>query len=242
VARGEATLLRCEDLQPVSLTWQNGLLATSERLLVANGGEMVNRASGEISINLQHVTVNARSGLCLISNAEGSRPLLHTEVQCTDSILLAAAEAALVEQTGVSSVDEFQNKLEWIGNRYFYSGFDTFWKISSFASAQPTQNPIERSFDDWQQHWNEPIEDQEVWRQVVWKGLPEHSRPLHTHLPADYTLDDASTENQALLRTTDGAEAGLQHDMLSPPPLTEPVQPLPAPPAGNEPPPEEEQS
>ena len=37
-AVGEAVFLRAEDLQPVHLSWNNGLLATTERLLSAGGG------------------------------------------------------------------------------------------------------------------------------------------------------------------------------------------------------------
>ena len=37
-AVGEAVFLRAEDLQPVHLSWTNGLLATTERLLSAGGG------------------------------------------------------------------------------------------------------------------------------------------------------------------------------------------------------------
>jgi hypothetical protein len=232
VARGEASLLRCDELQPVSLTWNNGLLATSERLLVARGGEMANRANGQISIVLEHVTAHVRNGLCLISNAEG-RPLLRTEVQCTDSILLASPEAPLFEQTGVNSAEDFEAKLLWAGNRYYYSGFSTFWKIASF-----TQDPVRRSFDDWQRHWGETAENQGLWSGVVWKRLPEAGRPLHTHIPADYALDETSPENQArLIGATDGAAAGLVIDDL---PLLS-ASTSAAPPAAVQPPPEEEQ-
>jgi hypothetical protein len=220
VARGEASLVRCDELQSVSLTWQNGLLATSERLLVARGGEMANRVNGQISIVLRHVTAHVRNGLCLISNAEG-RPLLRTSVHCTDSILLAAPEAALFEQTGVNSLEDFEARLEWVGNRYFYSGFSTFWKIASF-----THDPVRRSFDDWQRHWKEGMENQDYWSGVVWKRLPEPGRPLHAHTPADYALDDASSENQArLIGATDGAEAGLLIAELPPPPPSTSVAP-----------------
>jgi hypothetical protein len=234
VARGEASLLRCEDLQPVSLTWDNGLLVSTERLLVARGGEMANRVNGQISINLRHVTAHVRSGLCLISNAEG-RPLLRTEVQCTDSILLAAAEAPLFEQTGVNSVQDFEAKVVWVGNRYFYSGFHTFWRIASF-----THDPVQRNFSDWQRYWREAPDKQEEWGSVVWKRLPDPSRALHTHTPADYALDDANLENQArVIGATDGTEAGL---LLADLPVTPSSTAVPAPmPPATPPPLEEEQ-
>ena len=39
IIRGEGVVLRAEDVQPVDLVWENGLLVTSEWLVVADGGE-----------------------------------------------------------------------------------------------------------------------------------------------------------------------------------------------------------
>jgi serine/threonine-protein kinase len=226
VARGEATLLRCDELQPVELTWNNGLLATSERLLAAQGNEMANKTNGQIAVYLRHVTAHVHGGLCLLANGEGSRPMLRTELHCRDSILLGGADVPLIEQSGVSSVEEFESNLEWDGSRYFYSGVNTFWKISSFATAMPTQDPVKRSFDDWQKHWNENegLANQEIWNRVLWKQLPATDRPFHTHTPADYALDDSSPDNQARQNASDGWDAGMLPAALPPLPATTPVE------------------
>jgi hypothetical protein len=240
IVRGEATLLRCEDLQPLRFDWDNGLLATSERLLVAKGGEMANRPNGQISIDLRHVTAHVRSGLCLINKNEGSPPLLFTTLHCSDSILLGNGDAPLVEQFGTDSVDDFQSKFEWAGSRYFYAGFSTFWKISSFASALPGQDPVQRSFEEWQKHWGEGQENPQRWSQVVWKQLPETSRPFHSYTPADYALDETSAENEALHGAAIGGAAGFRAGDLPPDPETTLVEP-PAVPVSTSSTPDEEQ-
>jgi hypothetical protein len=238
VVRGEATLLRCEDLQPVRFDWDNGLLATSERLLVAQGGEMANRPNGQISIDLRHITAHVRNGLCLIDKKDGSSPLLFTSLHCSDSILLGNGDAPLVEHSGTDSVDDFQSKFEWVGSHYFYTGFSTFWKISSFASALPAQDPVQRSFEEWQKHWGEGQGNPHRWSQVVWKQLPDSSRPFHTYTSADYVLDETSAENEALQGAADRSDAGFQAENLPPDPDTR-VNPPPAPATASTP--EEEQ-
>ena len=97
VARGEASLVRDNELQPLRLHWDNGLLATSERLLVAAGGSTQPRQLGYIQIRLRHVTAIVQGGLALLTNSEDSPYQLLTEVNATDSILSSTAAAPLVE-------------------------------------------------------------------------------------------------------------------------------------------------
>ncbi len=70
VARGEATFLRDNDLQAVRVNWDDGLLATSERLLVAAGGASQSKPLGRVQINLRHLTCMVQSGLVLLTNRE----------------------------------------------------------------------------------------------------------------------------------------------------------------------------
>jgi hypothetical protein len=211
IARGEANLLRAHELQPVSLSWSNGLLATTERLLWATGGSMPPR-QGMISIDLRHVTAMVRSGLCLISNEEGSQPLLPTDIRCADSILLAGRDAALVEQFGVNTSEEFENQFVWSGRRYFYWGFNTFWRISTIGSGE---EPVQRDFGQWQEYWKEMSDNNQMWNRVTWQHLPE-SRPFHSHLTADYVL--AEENNDALKGASDGIDAGMKLQDLPPVP------------------------
>jgi hypothetical protein len=155
-----------------------------------------------------------------------------------DSILLTTADVPLLEQFGADSVDEFERNVEWTGSRYFYSGFNTFWKISSFASGLPAQDPVQFSFDQWQRHWGEGSQNQESWSRVVWKQLPD-STPFHAHTPADYALDETSAENDAHLGAVDKTDAGFHAQDLPPlPSVSIEASPAVSPPVA---PPEEEQ-
>ena len=53
IARGEADFLHVEDLQPVHLTWDNGLLLTTERLLAAEGGQAAPKLDEMLRIELR---------------------------------------------------------------------------------------------------------------------------------------------------------------------------------------------
>ena len=236
IARGEANFLRCDDLQSVSVLWTNGLLATSERLLTAAGGDMATRQTGLISLDLRHVTAAVQGGLCMLTNSESGRPMPHTDVKCADSILLASAGAVLVEQFGVSSSEEFQDLFSWSSNRCFFQGFSTFWKISTLGTSQ---DPLERGFAEWQDFWSESAEMNFDWQQVAWKKPPDLSRPFHTHTVADYALGEQGADNHARRAATDGLDAGLIAEELPPlpgnpgvesvSPMPMPMPPMPAP-------------
>lgn len=223
IARGEANFLRSDELQSANLTWVNGLLASSERLLSARGGDMATRRTGLVSLDLRHVTVAVRGGLCLLTNTESARPMLHTDIKCTDCIVLSGAEAALVEQVGVNTPAEFEEQVVWSGNHNYFSGFQTFWKIATLGSGQ---EPLRRDFSQWQDYWNEVGDNNVVWSQLLWKKLPDAGRPVHTHAAADYALDDRAPENRARGGAIDGLDAGFKsQDLPALPPSALPAEP-----------------
>ena len=73
--------------------WDNGLLATTERLLSAGGGADP-QAGEKMQVDLSHVTAAVRGGLCRIaSNPIGPHPL-PLQSLVADSILLGGPAAA----------------------------------------------------------------------------------------------------------------------------------------------------
>ena len=123
-AAGEAVFLRVEDLQPVHLSWNNGLLATTERLLSAGGGTRTPQAGQKIQVDLSHVTALVRGGLCRIASSPTGPHPLPLQCSCTDSILLGRAGGPLLEQIGQGEVDNFRQQIAWTGDRNCYDGFD----------------------------------------------------------------------------------------------------------------------
>lgn len=211
VARGEAVFLHVDDLRPMSLTWRNGLLVTTEQLLVTDGGDRDPLPEETLQLDLQHVTAVVRAGLCSLNQTEFASHPWPLQVQATGCIFMAAAASPLVEQVGVADVAEALTRLAWRGENNFYEGFTVFWQIRQLGSNTAAQV---MTFDDWQAYWRSERESRPSWNQVQWRQLPVASRPVHQHSPADYTL--RSTNNPALGAAGDDHDAGFRPPRLPP--------------------------
>ena len=204
VARGEAALVRDNELQPLRLHWDNGLLATSERLLVAAGGSTQPRQLGYIQIRLRHVTAIVQGGLALLTNSEDSPYQLLTDINATDSILSSTAAAPLLEQRGPNDPQDYLARVQWSGERNCFDGVEVFWKIINSA----TQSSLRQlDFEGWRQLWMSRSK-QASNLPIAWQRLPDSDRPFHRHVPADYALDDAVADNPAVGGASDGSDDG----------------------------------
>lgn len=205
LARGEAAFLRANDLQAVRLNWDNGLFASSERLLTTAGGPSQPRQLGHVQINLRHVTAMVLGGLALLINSEDAPYQLLTEINSDDSIIVSTATSPLVEQRGSNSAEEFRSRLQWSGSRDFFDGIDVFWQIQNTAGLSA---PKQMRFDDWQTHWGGQSRSQTFRKNhEYWRRLPEAERPFHSHVAGDYELDRSLT-NPAIGGGSDGMDAG----------------------------------
>lgn len=217
LARGEAAFLRANDLQAVRLNWDNGLFASSERLLTTAGGPSQPRQLGHVQVNLRHVTAMVHGGLALLTNSEDAPYQLLTEINCDDSIVVSTATPPLIEQRGSNSAEEYRSRLQWSGSRDFFDGIDVFWQIQNTAGLSA---PRQMRFDDWQTHWGGQSRSQTFRKNhEYWRSLPEAERPFHSHVPGDYELDRSLT-NPAVGGGSDGLDAGCLLKQL--PPLVAP--------------------
>jgi hypothetical protein len=218
IARGEASLVRNNELQAFRFSWDNGLLATSERLLVAAGGPSQPRQLGHIELHLSHLTAMLHNGLALLTNSEDAPYQLLTEIDCVDSILVSTAKPPLVEQRGSDSIEEYLTRLQWHGERDFFGGFGSFWQITNNAEATDSK---QMSFADWQQFWGDSRSRSATNETIAWKHLPGANRPFHTHTRNDYALDLDASHSGALGAGGDGQGAGCLAKLLPPLPPEE---------------------
>ena len=223
VVRGEAVVLRVQHPRPLQFTWNDGLLATSEWLLVADASQQALPPGESLKIDLQHLTAVARSGVCQFVQNDSAPHRLTAQLSVSNSILMGAPAAPLIQQTGVSASDAYQRRVVWNGDRNFYEGFTVFWSVEF---ANPDTPPERMGFDQWQRHWGPEEEIHPVANRVQWKRLPAADRPLHTCAPADYALSAASLAgpNPAVGAANDGRDAGAQMDRL---PEVPPLSPEP---------------
>ncbi len=211
-ARGEGTFLQTEDWQGVRLSWDNGWLATSERLLSVGGGSQM-RQSGPIEIDLRHVTAVMRGGLALINdNDQAPAGLAPVDFKCTDSILFASplSAAPLIEQHSMEPTADYRNRLSWNGDRLFYQGFEIFWKIVDNSTNDPLQLP----FAQWQTVWGEAHESFARSGGVHWRALPGADVAFDTQIPADYALANDGGETSPVFNASDGHDAGCLAELL----------------------------
>lgn len=198
IARGEAVFLRVEGLRAVDLNWDNGLLATAERLLVVETAGSLALTTRPHRITLKHLTAAVRSGLCLTNGHPAA-----VQFNCADSILIVSPSSPLIEQLGSASTEQFRQRISWTGDRNFYVGVANFWSIRSTGAEASAES---MTLDAWRSHWGP--DENNVSTSVQWKQLPPAERAVSAHSPSDYSLDDASPQNPPRKAAHDGRDAG----------------------------------
>jgi hypothetical protein len=192
IARGEAVFLRVEDLQPVVLSWDNGLLVTTEQLLSATGGQPPSKPDEMLRLELRHVTAAVRGGLCRLLNGPADPHQLTIQFVCNNCIFLGTLGVPLIEQEGIASTESFRQHFVWNGDGNYYEDVDVFWTIHK---SDPERQPESSNFDAWKTHWGPSRENQPSTDPLTWHAAPSLNRALHTHTPADYTLNDPAAED-----------------------------------------------
>ena len=206
VARGAATLLRMDEVQPLRFSWDNGLLATTRRLLSAAGSPIEPLHGETVGIDLDHVTAVMHGGMCLLTRSGLAPYQLTANVTCKNCILMTDDQSPLIRQRGEQSVDEFRRQFFFNGERNFYENRGQFWRIE--ALNEDTIRDF--NFSAWTDYW---MEELPVWDRVQWRQLPPSSRPVYRHTPADYHLT-AHPSNPARGSARDESDAGFRAELL----------------------------
>ncbi len=128
LVRGEAVFVHSTDAQPLTLDWDNGLLAISDPLFLAEGALSAPPLGERVEIRLNHLTAIVRGGLIRLLAASDVPYLLKTDVSCANSFLMTR-DAPLVEQRGPQRLSMLEQQFQWSGDRNFCHGFSVFWQL-----------------------------------------------------------------------------------------------------------------
>jgi serine/threonine protein kinase len=207
VARGEAIFMRAAEPLPLQITWENGLLATSQRLFAVFGGPSDPKPQGQMQITLQHVTAFVPGGLIQLSSTPDAPQQLPLEVNASDCIFRGKSEP-LIDQAGADEPEELRRRIVWTGDRNFYDGFDYWWRIGGPGGAETA---LQMTFADWRAFWASH-EIQPSADHLTWRKQPSADRGVHLQVPADYAL--GAGESPAHNSASDGHDAGMQLDLL----------------------------
>ena len=216
IVRGEASLLRVAEMQPASLSWQNGLLAVGDSALVVAGGQS-QMVDTQVRLDLSHVTAVVGRGLIRVSDGFEAPYLPAISVACADSIVFSTSAAPLLDYDGIDVRNDFLSTFQWTGERVFYEGFmpENFWRI---ASGDDVAQML--TYDDWRAQWGPQRELQTALGEVRWRTTI-HRRPVfHAARAEDFALDESLPAQRAVGGAADGGNVGLSLAELPTPSAT----------------------
>lgn len=192
LARGEADLLADRDLKAVDFSCVNGLVAVSERLLVAGEGASMPQEGVRVRVELSHVTALVRQGLCRIASSEAAPAMPEVDVRLSDSVVLSdGADPALVEHVSNSTASGLQSVFHWEAVKTAYRGFRIFWKIGAPGASRELDA---KTYRDWTELW--PAEKNATAAPLAWQRS-RFRRPLDRVTAADFEFQEASEESPA---------------------------------------------
>lgn len=200
ILRGRATVVRMRQSVGLDLVWNNGLLITSKRLLLADGSSRPTGDGGDgtIRVRLDNVTADVGAGLCLLRDSVDRPHQPPLELECAFCVIVANG-ASLIEHEGVGDTRKY--RLATMTDRNFYDGIDVFWRV--------TVDNIEQQSWDWT-----------TWQKNVSKeGMPSfeetikwsrdrsevEATPMHLRGTGDYLLDPKI--KAAVIKAGSNAEA-----------------------------------
>ncbi|MCA9171128.1 MAG: serine/threonine protein kinase, partial [Planctomycetales bacterium] len=181
IVRCEATMVVAPEAIPLTLSWHNGLLVSSERLLRMGGTGKPLTENEEARIDLQHVTAVVDQGLIEISTSTMRPNLIPLGISSDSSIFVTQRWSSLILQSGARRLAEFMAQVDYRAANTAYEGMETLWKIVPQDGA-PTET---FDFEVWQSHWGETDPQ---WKQIRWRDALEKTRPVHEARVADFVL------------------------------------------------------
>jgi len=204
VVRGEAAFIHSADAQPLAVDWDNGLLAISEPLFLAEGTSASVPSGERADIRLNHLTAITRSGLIRIVAASDAPYVLKTDVSCANSFLVTR-DAPLVEQRGPHRIPMLEQQFQWSGDRNFCQGFSVFWQLVDVNALTPPRLVLAAQWQSQMGQGDNLLPASEK----LWKRTGNDDRPLHTLRREDFLLADRLRVPGGTYEASDNGEIGM---------------------------------
>lgn len=204
IVRGEASLLRSVDSQGATLSWNNGLAALADSLLLVRGGSMAPR-NAAVRVDLQHVTVAVGGEGIRITRGFDAPHLPQIAVRCGDGLVAALRGKPWFDYDGFESRGEMPEGCEWSAERVVYDGYPVaaFWRRETTAGEQTSL-----SFDEWKRYWGMQRELQTAAESIPWLHPMPPVGALHAVAAAQFALNADSSNGRALSGAGDGLDLG----------------------------------
>ncbi|MBC7856520.1 MAG: hypothetical protein IAF94_24075, partial [Pirellulaceae bacterium] len=208
VARGDGTFLVATEESPLKLTWTQGLLVTTQRLIETEGSPLRPSEFGRrLDIDLDHVTAIIPQGIYSMKRRAANAYQLKADIRCRNSLLQTNADVPLFEFSDLASIDDVQLAFGGEGNLYPLANVakGIFLRFKPSSRGEPT---AEFPQDPKPQRWSTEERSQAgiVWKQPVLNNAV----PAYRQVPKSFLLDPES-RNQA------GFDPGVLPEPVEPP-------------------------
>jgi hypothetical protein len=212
IARGQATLVRAEEMVPFRLDWEQGLLVTTQRLVEMDGAAREPRDWDErVDVVLRNVTAVARGGLFLVTLNPSAPHQLELSARSFDSIFLLGNNAPFTEQRGAPRQDNLRWRPNLGGADNFYQHSDLIFRIDlSRDGGESIEYRLDQREEALAEGW---YEEKRPYSKVEWQSPPPADLPAHLHTKEHYLLDE-SLKNPAARSSQGGRPAGFDPAQL----------------------------
>jgi serine/threonine protein kinase len=182
VVRGQASLVRAVEGLPFRMTWDQGLLATTQPAIVARG---LKDASGAqlVELTMRQVTASLERNLCLIE-VENNAPIVPSlKLDCTQCVFdIRTDSEPLVEHRGVENVDSLMRNLytQSGGSNLYSQKLETLWRIQTASGDK--RDFGWRPEGDWYQ-------ERSSQKYTPWRSPLPDNKPVYAYLASDFLLE-----------------------------------------------------
>ena len=150
IVRGQASLVASRTAVPFQLTWQQGMLATTERLFEIGGAsdDPEDLLNERIGIELINVTAILGKGLGRITLRNQTPHLMGTDLRNVNCLFQFPRDRALVEHFRVETSEYARQRFEFDGNENYYFGSSFCWAINT-SDGQSERYPLRVKDEPW---------------------------------------------------------------------------------------------
>ena len=128
IARGQATLVRAVAGSPFWVSWEQGLFASTDRM-VECGGLLDDTGAALIRIDLANVTASMDRGLCRVTIDDSGPYLPAIDIDARNCVLAHPLDQPFVEHLGINSLADAEAKFSFAGQNNYYESTDVGWRV-----------------------------------------------------------------------------------------------------------------
>ncbi len=190
VARGETRLLYAENSLPFQLSWEQGLFASSKRMIEV-GGSMAEYRGEVINVSLKNVTAVTDENLILVRSSTDLANQLQLILRFDACVLKVPTNMGLIEHDIQQEAGNLSNRLMFNGDDNIVEAGSTFWHLNSLQSETNLSSVLEQKFSlaNKQDFGNWFRQSWESVHEVTWLPLDLGLKRPHEQLLSAYQLD-----------------------------------------------------